>query len=112
MKASALLREQVTIQAKNLVDNGKGGRTRPEGGPEWLDVVTVFAEVIPLRGDEALQHAVLRSVQLFRVTIRLRSGVTAAHRLVWRGAPMNIKALQASTDRRELVMTCEAGVPT
>jgi SPP1 family predicted phage head-tail adaptor len=104
------LRERVAIQSKNLVDNGRGGRARPAGGPEWIDDATsVAAEVIPLRGDEALQHAVLRSVQLYRVTIRARAGVSAAQRLLWRGTPLNIKALAHSTDRRDIVMTCEAG---
>ncbi|MFA7505292.1 MAG: phage head closure protein [Burkholderiaceae bacterium] len=106
------LRERVKIQAKNLVDNGKGGRMRPVGGPEWTDVATVFAEVLPLRGDEALQHAVLRSVQLYRVTIRARDGVTPAHRLSWRGSALNIKSVAMSPGRGELVMTCEANVPT
>ena len=60
-------RELVTIQQKNLVDNGKGGRRKPDGGAEWVDVATgVYAEIIPLRGNEALQNLVMRNVQFYR----------------------------------------------
>jgi len=113
--AAGRLRERVIIQEKNLVDNGRGGRKRPDGGPEWIDVSgQVPAEVFPLRGDEALSNAVLRSTQIYRVTIRTRAGLTAAHRLYWGkfGQAMNIKSIANSIDGRDIVMTCEAGVPT
>jgi head-tail adaptor len=110
---TARFRERVSIQQKNLIDNGRGGRARPAGGPEWIDVATdIGAEVIPLRGDEALQNAVLRSVQLYRITIRARTGVTITHRLMWGDVAMNIRAVALSVDRRDLVMSAEAGVPT
>lgn len=112
--AAGKLRERVAVQEKNLVDNGKGGRSRPANGPEWknlADADSVPAEIIPLRGDEALANSVLRAVQLYKVTIRARPDVTAAHRLDWDGVPLNIKALARSTDRREIIMTCEAGTP-
>lgn len=105
------LREQVTIQDKNLVDNGKGGRKRPDGEPEWLDIAEVWAEVIPLRGGEALSHAVLRSEQTYRVTIRARDDVTPALRLNWRGTGLNIKTATLSIDRADIVMTCTSGAP-
>lgn len=105
------LRERVTIEEKNLVDNGRGGRKRPEGGPEWNEVATVWAEVIGLRGDEALSHLVQRAVQLWRVTIRLGTNVTPAHRLVWNSVPMNIRSIAPTPQRDALVMVCESGVP-
>jgi head-tail adaptor len=108
------LKERITIEAKNLVDNGKGGRTRPDGGAEWLPVPSrpIAAEIIPLRGDEALTQAVLRSAQLYRVTIRHRAGITPANRIRWGSVVMNIKSAAPSVDRRSIVMTCEAGVAT
>lgn len=108
------LRERITIEAKNLVDNGKGGRKRPEGEPEWKPVFLkpIAAEVIALRGDEALSNAVLRSVQLYRVTIRTRAGITPGNRIVWGAVVMNIKSAARSVDRRSIVMTCESGVAT
>lgn len=110
--SSARRREKIAIQQKNLIDNGRGGRARPAGGAEWIDWATgIFAEVLPLRGDEALQEAVLRSVQLYRISIPARAGVTTAMRVKWGEVTMNIKAATLSTDRRELVIIAEAGVP-
>jgi head-tail adaptor len=110
--ATSRFRERVTIQEKNLVDNGRGGRKRPDGGLEWIDVATVFAEVIPLRGDEALEHQVLRSVQLYKVTVRARDDVTAATQLLWGSTKLDIHSVAFSIDRRDLVMTCGSGRPT
>jgi len=106
------LRERITIQERNLVDNGRGGRKRPDGGPEWIDTAKgIRAEIIPLRGDEALSNSVVRSTQLYRVTIRARPDVTASSSLDWDGTKLNIKALAKSLDGREIVMTCESGKP-
>lgn len=110
-RPTARYREQLAIQQRNLVDNGRGGRKRPDGDDrDWIDVAgNVAAEVLPLRGDEALQNAVLRAVQIYRVTIRARSGLTPDLRLFWRGQAMNIKTIAWSDDRREIVMTCATG---
>lgn len=108
------LREKVAIQQKNLVDNGKGGRKRPDGEPEWVDIAgfeKLRAEIIPLRGDEALSNLMTRSVQLYRVTMRYRTGVLTSHRLMWGETAMNIKSLARSVDRRDMVMTVETGTP-
>lgn len=110
------LRERVAIQEKNLVPNGKGGRKRPENGPEWIGKGQVRAEIVPLRGDEALFNSIPRAVQLYRVTFRWRPGLTAADRLLWStragdvALTINSPPTQSS-DGRDLVMTCESGVP-
>lgn len=111
--AAGKLRERVRLQRKNLVDNGRGGRSRPTGQPEWIDAdrSDLRAEIIPLRGDEALQNVVLRSVQTYRVTVRWRADITTAHRLLWGATALDIKSAARSPDRRDLVMTCESGVP-
>lgn len=109
---SSRLRERVSIQESNVVDNGRGGRRTPTGQDPWRDVATdVAAEIIPLRGGEALSIGVERSTQLYRVTIRKRAGVTTAHRLVWLGIPLNIRTAPPSVDRATIVMTCESGAP-
>ncbi len=110
-RPTARYRERLAIQQRNLVDNGRGGRKRPDGDDrDWIDVASsVAAEVLPLRGSEALENAVLRATQLYRVTIRARAGLTPDLRLFWRGQAMNIKALAWNDDRREIVMTCETG---
>jgi head-tail adaptor len=111
---SSRLREVVSIQEKNsTVSNGQGGRRPPDGEPKWKDVASgVRAEIIPLRGGEALTLGVHRSTQLYRVTIRKRPGVTTANRLLWGGIALDIRTAPPSTDRATLVMTCESGVPS
>lgn len=105
------LRERVTIQEQDVVDNKRGGRKPAPGSDGWRDVATgVAAEVFPLRGGEALTLGVQRSVQLYRVTIRNRAGLTTKHRLIWKGAPLNIRTAPPCTDGASIVMTCESGV--
>lgn len=111
---SSRLRDRVTIQEKNLVDNGVGGRRVPDGGVKWRDVDTVAAEIIPLRGGEALDHLVQRARQLWRVTIRPRTGLAPSMQLVWHDPMLGtvtaaIRAI-ASTEKRDgLVITAESG---
>jgi len=107
------MRDRVTIQQKNLVDNGRGGRKQPDGEPEWLDIAArISAEVIALRGDQALANGVTRNTRLWRVTIRNRSDLDPAQRVVWGNINMDIRVIAPSDDREALVMTCESGVPT
>lgn len=110
---SSRLRERVTLQEPNLVDNNKGGRRPAPGEDKWRDLARdVAAEVLPLRGDEALTLGVNRATQLYRVTMRCRAGLVPANRLIWGGMVLNIRTAPPSTDRASVVMTCESGVAT
>lgn len=109
------LRDRVTIQRKNEVDNGAGGRRAPPGGPKWTDVDTVAAEITPLRGGEAIKHLVEHNRQLWRVTIRARSGLSTAMQLAWEDRILgtltaNIRSIALNDMRDGLVMTAESGV--
>ena len=107
--AAGRLRDEVTIQEPNLVDNKRGGRKPAPGEDAWKDVDTVHAEIIALRGGEALQNGIQRGTQLWRVTIRIRDDVTPRHRLVWNGTPLNIRTAAPNEERDGLVMTAESG---
>jgi len=100
------LNRRVTIEAEQRVANGQGGWIT-----SWEPVATVWAEMIPLRGDEALQANIVRSVQLWKVTIRHRPSVTTAHRLRYRDLTLNIRSAADPDGLRErTVMTAESGV--
>ncbi len=106
------LRTRVAIERENLVDNRRGGRTRVPGEDAWVNVDTVWAECVPLRGGEALRNLVERSTQLWRVTIRARPGLSTGMRLTWRDALVgdvigNIRSLAPNEERDGLVMTVE-----
>lgn len=108
------LKDFVRIEKENVVDNGKGGRTRPPGQEAWLPVATVWAQCIPLRGGEALQSLVERSVQLWKVTIRAQTGLSTSMRLTWSDPLIgdvvaNIRSLAPNEERDGLVMTAESG---
>ena len=110
---SSRLRERVDIEEKNVVANGTGGRRPPAGEDRWRSFAKdVAAEIIPLRGGEALAASIERSTQFYRVTIRDRPGVNTAQRIVWKGITMDIRTAPPSTDRSTIVMTCESGVPS
>ena len=107
--AAGNLRERVVIQEANLVDNGRGGRTRPTDQP-WTDLGTRLAEVIALRGDEAIRNAIQNSVQTWRVTMRPFPGLSTAHRLLWGSIALDIRSIAPTEARDGVVMTCESGV--
>lgn len=100
------LSERVTIEQEARTSNGQGGYTTG-----WSPLATVWAEVIPLSGDEAITAQVERAVARYRVSIRRRDDVTAKHRLIWRGQTLAIKsALPHPKDLRGgLLMICESG---
>jgi head-tail adaptor len=110
---SSRLRERVDIEEKDLVPNGAGGRRAPNGRDRWRPLASgVPAEIVALRGGEALNASIERSTQFYRVTIRNRTDLTPEHRLVWNGVVLNIRTAPPSTDRNTIVMTCESGAPS
>lgn len=106
---------RVRIEASAKVDNGRGGRTLAPGQDPWRIVADrVAAEIIGLRGDEALQNAVLRSKQLWRVTIRARPGLKPTMQLAWHDPLLgdligNVRAITPNETGDALVMTVETG---
>lgn len=104
------LRHRIRIEEPNLVDNGKGGRSAPAGQAKWKMLADrVPAEVIALRGDRALQHLVERQRQLWKVTIRNRTGLTIANRIVYGDFVLAITAIAPTDARDGLVLSCESG---
>jgi len=101
------LRERTILQAPDLVENGRGARKAREGTDGWREIGRPRAEILPLRGDEALRLGVERRVQIWRVTIRRRDEVTAGCRLLWQGKVLEIKSAAPSGDGT--VMTAESG---
>lgn len=102
------LDQRVTIQQESRVEDEGGGAV-----VTWVDVATVWAEVKPLSGRERLHGQQLESRINYRVTIRRRSDITAAMRLVWRGQAMQIRAIPDAGPRAlYLTLDCESGVAT
>lgn len=102
------LNRRVVIEKPVRVANGAGGFAKG-----WAPAGKAWAEMIPLRGDEALEHSVQRSTQIWKVTMRWRAGVDEQCRLIFAGKPLNIRTCEDPDGMRaELVMTCESGAAT
>lgn len=107
------LRGRVRIEEPaGLVDNGRGGRRAAAGGAWKVLDESVPAEIVALRGDEALEAAVVRSKQLWRVTIRRRPILTG-WRLVWTDPVLglvigNIRAAALTTGNDGVIITAES----
>lgn len=104
--AAGRLNRRATIQEPGRASNGQGGWT----ATGWQDVTTVWAEVLPLSGDEALQAGVERSVQQWRVTIRRRDSVTTKNRLLVADVAFDIKSAVPHPQHRDgTLLICETG---
>lgn len=102
------LNRRIVLQQPDRTDNGRGGSAKA-----WEDVATVWAQMIPLRGNEALSENLLRDNQLWKVTIRFNGSVTPDWRFTHGGREFNIRSAEDPDGRRHwTVMTAESGVRT
>ncbi|NYD91398.1 phage head completion protein [Sphingomonas melonis] len=109
---SSRLKHVIDVLVKNTADNGAGGRKVPEGQPAWRTTDTDLpAEVIALRGDEAVRLGVERSIQLWRVTVRAGAEIDTKSQLMWGTITMKVKSAALDLTGTALVMTCESGFP-
>lgn len=106
---SRRLKHQVVLQREDKIDNGAGGRRPNPATGGWIEFAEPWAEIVALRGQEAVRENIERAVQLWRVTIRYRDGVTPKNRLVWGAIVMNITSAAPNDAGDGLVMTCESG---
>ncbi len=85
---SSRLRQRMTLQQEQRTPDTAGGYVR-----SWQDVADIWAEVIPLSGKEKLFAAQLQSEITHRILIRYRTGISAAHRLVFETRVFNIRSV-------------------
>lgn len=79
----------------------------------WITVTEkIPADIEPLSGREFLAAAASQSQVSSRITIRYRTGVTAAHRLKQGDVIYNIEAVlpDKKTGREHLTLMCSQGV--
>jgi SPP1 family predicted phage head-tail adaptor len=97
------LRHRVTIQQEAVIKGALGGQAK-----SWVDVVTVWEAVEPIRGREFFAAQQVNSEVTHRVTIRYRTGVTAKMRLVFQGRVLDISAppIDVEERHRDLQLMC------
>jgi len=97
------MRHRVELQAPALTPDGGGGAAR-----SYAAYATVWAQVEARAGRSDIAADRRERTRVFRVTIRYRSDVTFATRILYRGAPLEVTDIQTRQEKeRFLVLTCE-----
>mgnify|MGYP001037484409 CR=1 FL=1 len=110
------MRNRIRIEQEQRTPNGQGGFSN-----SWQPLATLWAQKIPLRGDEIVRDGITRAVSMARFVIRHREDLQESFRLVEVrrvagadqviGTPWDIRRIDdpyGQRDRLELV--CERGV--
>lgn len=80
------LNQRVTLQQKSVVKNSLS-----EEIVTWVDEATFSCSALPLHGREFTAGAQIQGSADVRFVCRYRTDVQAGKRLVWRGAPYDIR---------------------
>ena len=88
------LNQRITLQQKTTTRNAIG-----EAVVTWSDVATVWAKVMPLRGNAFYTANQEQHVIDARFLIRERAGLNVGMRLLWKGQPYDITNLIPGTDQ-------------
>lgn len=95
---SGALRHKVIIQAVTQTVDAYGGYTE-----SWSTFATVFAQVSPMKGMEAIEHKKLELENMYRIWIRYISGVTAKMRILWGSRIFQIVGLRVPDERNRSI---------
>lgn len=101
------LRHRITLQQRSATPDALGQESQT-----WSEVATVAANAEPLSGREFFAAGQTHAAAEVRFTIRRRTGVTPAMRVLWNGVPHDIVAppidLQGRGEYLELM--CSSGI--
>lgn len=89
------MNQRVTFQQKVISRNGMG----EEIATAYADVCTVWAKVMPLRGQAFFAANQQQHILDARFMIRDRAGLDTSMRLLWRGQPYDIVNLIPGTEK-------------
>lgn len=92
MIAAGEFDQRITFQQKSVTKNGLG-----EEVVTWSDVATVWAKVMPLRGNAFFAANQQQHVIDARFLIRHRPGLSTDMRLQWKSAPYDVTNLIPGT---------------
>ena len=109
MILSGSLRHRITIQEPVA----GSPQQLPNGEPDvaWVDVMTVWASVEPLKGRELMLAQQMQSEVDVRIMMRYRAGITTIMRAVFNGVNYDIKSVVNSELRNiELELMCKTGL--
>ncbi len=94
------LQHRVTLQSPVETPDEGGGRTLT-----WTDTATVWARIESSAGKQLVRASELETQTNYRLTIRFRSGVSAAMRVLWNGKTIALTSVYDPDGRgRALVL--------
>ena len=100
------LNQRVRIETRQSVQDDFG-----QASINWVELLTTWAEVLPLRGREFFAAAQVQQEHSIKVRLRYRPGIDAGMRLVWNGRAHDITGVIALEGGREwLEIMALAGV--
>lgn len=100
--STGLLRERVQLQAATTSKNAAGGTVKT-----WATVATVWAHVVMASGTETVESGKLSAVEAYVVTVRHRTDMTTANRVIWGSKTMDIRKVSPDPSRQWTPMVCE-----
>lgn len=86
---AGLLRQRVVIQRETVTKDALGGDVQT-----WSTLTTVWAEVRPLSGREAIEAGRISSTANVWITVRYRDDITPLMRVIWRGRTFEINQIE------------------
>lgn len=106
------MRDRVELQSATRTPDTFGDTAG--GGTAWATLATVWAEVVPVSGDEARPAGAPVAITAYRVRVRYTSAILAVPstelRAVWRGKTLNATGVVDEEGRRRfLIITCTEG---
>ena len=100
-----ILDKRVTIQSHGAAQDENG-----EVVAGWTDVATVWAGIADIKGREFIAAGATQNAVHTKITIRYRTGIVAAMRVVCGADIYNIEAVLGQ-DKRTLLLMCSRGTP-
>ncbi len=101
------LRHRVTIQK----EQGTTRNSKGELVPNWVDIVTVWAAVEPLKGREYFDAEQVQAEVTTRIRMRYHAGVTPEMRIIYGTKEFDIlSAINIEEKDRELHLMCKESV--
>lgn len=102
------------LRHRVLIQNAVESQDPASGAPitAWVDLATVFAEVVPSSVREFVAAQAIDSEVTTRITIRHRAGVTAKSRIIHRGQIYNVHGVLADpvSGLEYMTLPCSEGV--
>jgi len=101
------LRHRITLQKPGKVQNPDNG----EMEVAWLDLATIWADVVPLSAREFVAAQAMQNAVTTRIKIRYRQDISPKYRILFRGKIFNIEGVLPDPDSglEYITLPCSEG---